>query len=116
NIEPNELKQFLFAKNIIPEEPNRVVNQISPDFSAPRTHEIVFAVDHELMRNFGLSAAYTYRRYVNQLWNQAPASAGAPADFFKDGRLTGPLPDGSSYDVPFYALNPDVAPPGAGTL
>ena len=38
------------------------------------------------------------------------------ADYFVDGRLTGTLPDGSSYDVPYYALNATRRPVGAGTL
>jgi hypothetical protein len=116
NIEPNELQQFLFAKNINPTDPSKPVNQIASDFTAPRTHEIVAGVEHELMPNFGVSAAYTYRRYVNQLWNQAPPIGVTSADYFVDGTLTGTLPDGTPYDVPFYALNASAAPEGAGTI
>jgi hypothetical protein len=68
------------------------------------------------MPNFGVSAAYTYRRYVNQLWNQAPPIGVTSADYFVDGTLTGTLPDGTPYDVPFYALNASAAPEGAGTI
>jgi hypothetical protein len=116
NIEPAELQQLLFAKNILSDDPGRAVNQIDPNFSAPRTHELVFGIDHELMPNFGVSASYTWRRYVNQLWNQAPPIGVTSADYVVDGRLTGTLPDGSSYDVPYYALRPDRAPAGAGTV
>ena len=116
NIEPGELRSFLFAKNIIPEDPTRPVNQIAPDFSAPRTHEIVAGIDRELFSSFAVSAAYTWRRYVNQLWNQAPPIGATSADYIEDGRLTGTLPDGTPYDVPYYALSPDAAPEGAGTL
>ena len=116
NIEPAELQQLLFAKNILSDDPGRAVNRIDPNFSAPRTHEVVFGVDHELMANFGISASYTWRRYVNQLWNQAPPIGVTSADYVVDGRLTGTLPDGSSYDVPYYALRPDRAPEGAGTV
>jgi hypothetical protein len=116
NIEQNELLQLLFAKNILSEDPGRPVNQIDPGFSAPRTHELVFGVDHEVMRNFGVSASYTWRRYVNQLWNQAPPIGATSADYVEDGRLTGTLPDGSAYDVPYFALRESAAPLGAGTL
>jgi len=116
NIEKDELVAFLFAKNILPESPNTPVNKIAPDFHAPRTHEVSLGIDRELLPNFGVSAAYTWRRYVNQLWNQAPPIGVTSADYFVDGRLSGTLPDGTPYDVPYYALNPDVAPAGAGTI
>ena len=116
NIEPGELGTFLFAKNIIPSNPTKAVNQISPDFSAPRTHEVSFGVDRELFTNFGVSASYTWRRYVNQLWTQAPPIGATSADYVEDGRLTGELPDGTPYDVPYYALKESAAPEGAGTL
>ncbi|MEO6237720.1 MAG: TonB-dependent receptor [Vicinamibacterales bacterium] len=116
NIEPTELRSFLFAKNIIPSEPARAVNQIASDYSAPRTHEVVAGVDHELFSNFAISANYTWRRYVNQLWNEAPPIGATSADYVEDGRLTGALPDGTPYDVPYYALSESAAPDGAGTL
>lgn len=116
NIERTELLGFLFAKNIHPDNPNQPVNQIASDYSAPRTHEVTFGVDRELFPNFGVSAAYTWRRYVNQLWNVAPAIGATSADYVVDGRLTGELPDGTPYDVPYYALRESAAPVGAGTL
>jgi Carboxypeptidase regulatory-like domain/TonB-dependent Receptor Plug Domain len=116
NIEPSELGTFLFAKNINPVDPNQPVNQIASDFSAPRTHEITAGVDHELFANFAVSAVYTWRRYVNQLWNQLPPIGATSADYVEDGRLTGTLPDGSSYDVPYFALKESAAPIGAGTI
>ncbi len=116
NIEQSELVSFLFAKNILPEDPNKPVNQIASDYSAPRTHEVTFGLDRELFPNFGVSAAYTWRRYVNQLWNVAPPIGATSQDYVIDGRLTGTLPDGSTYDVPYFALSPSAAPEGAGTL
>jgi hypothetical protein len=116
NIEPNELGPLLFAKNIHPSDPAKPVNQIASDYSAPRTHELVAGVDREVFSGFAVSAAYTWRRYVNQLWTQAPPIGATSADYVEDGRLTGTLPDGTPYDVPYYALSPDAAPEGAGTL
>jgi hypothetical protein len=116
NIQQSELRAFLFAKNIHPDDPALPVNEIAPDFSAPRTHEITLGLDHELMPNFGVSAAYTWRRYVNDLWNQLPPIGATSADYVVDGRLTGTLPDGSAYDVPYYALSEAAAPIGAGTI
>jgi hypothetical protein len=118
NIEPNELGRLLFAKNINPVDPAKPVNQIAPDYSAPRTHEIVVGVDREVFSGFAMSAAYTWRRYVNQLWpsTAAPPIGATSADYVEDGRLTGTLPNGTPYDVPYYALREDRAPEGAGTL
>ena len=96
NIEPNELGRFLFAKNILSDNPTKAVNQIDPNFSAPRTHEVVASVDRELFPNFALSASYTWRRYVNQLWTQAPPIGATSADYLVDGHLTGTLPDGTA--------------------
>ena len=47
---------------------SRSSTPIAPNLSAPRTHEIVAGIDHELMPNFGLSASYTWRRYNNVIW------------------------------------------------
>jgi len=116
NTEPSELVGLLFTKNINPNDPGKAVNQIASDYSAPRTHEVTFGVDRELFSNFGVSAAYTWRRYTNQLWNVLPPIGATSADYVEDGRLTGTLPDGSSYDVPYYALSQAAAPEGAGTL
>jgi hypothetical protein len=116
NIEPTELRSFLSARNIDIDNPSSPVNEIASDFRAPRTHEVVVGVDRELMPNFGLSANYTWRRYVHQLWNEAPPIGVTSADYFEDGRQTGTLPDGTAFDVPFFALNAGAAPRGNGTL
>jgi hypothetical protein len=38
------------------------VNEIDPDYKAPRDMELLFGVDHELAPNFAVNATYTYRR------------------------------------------------------
>jgi len=116
NIDSSELRRLLFTKNILPEDPETAVNRIDPDYSAPRTHEVTFGLDRELFSNFAVSGAYTWRRYVNQLWNVAPAIGATSADYVEDGRVTGTLPDGTPYDVPYFALLESAAPAGAGTL
>src|SRR5262249_40691190 len=49
-------------------DPGRLTsaNRVSSSLSAPRTQELMFGVDRELMPNFGVSATMTYR-YVNNL-------------------------------------------------
>src|SRR5207237_3664057 len=61
-------------------------------------------------------ADYSWRRYVHQLWNEAPPIGVTSADYFEDGRITGTLPDGTPYDVPYFALDASRAPRGNGTL
>ncbi len=78
------------------------VNHVG-DYKVPKTHEFVLGVDHELMNNFGLSAAFTYRRLVDFNWS--PRIGVRKANYVQVGTLSGSgLPDGSSYSVPYYAL------------
>jgi hypothetical protein len=104
-----------------PDNPTATVNAIDPDLKAPRSHEIVFGVDREVVRNFAVSGSFTWRRFNDVLWG-APGAEPLPiigvtsADYLLDGRLTGDTPQTGAYDVPYYALNPDVAPVGGGTI
>jgi hypothetical protein len=116
NIESDELIALLSTRNIISEQPEVAVGRISDDYTAPRTHEVAFGVDHELMPNVGVSATYTWRRYVNQLWNVAPPVGATSADYEVDGFIDGTLPDGTPFHQPYYALREDAATPGNGTL
>jgi hypothetical protein len=67
------------------------------DISAPRTQEIMFGVDHELMANFGVSATMTYRYMNNFLWN--PRNGVTQANYVQNGTAAnvavtgvGPIP------------------------
>ena len=81
------------------------VNRIAPDLQrAAHARSDLSASTASCSANFGVSAVYTWRRYVNQLWNQAPPIGATSADYVEDGRLTGNLPDGTAYDVPYFAL------------
>jgi hypothetical protein len=48
------------------------INQIGK-YATPKTHEIMFGMDHELMPNFGISSTITYRTYNHADWNRASA-------------------------------------------
>ncbi len=115
-IDAGELGPFFAARNIIPEDPTRPVNEIDPDFRAPRTHEIALGIDHELMPNFGVSATYTWRRFVHQLWNVAPPVGATSADYLLDGYIDATLPDGTAVHQPYYALSEAATPLGNGTV
>jgi len=116
SIEPDELGPFLGSRNIIASDPARPVNQIDANYQAPRTHEVAVGVDHELMPNFGISATYTWRRFVHQLWNVAPPIGATTADYSVDGGIDATLPDGTVVHQPYYALSAEATPLGNGTL
>lgn len=76
------------------------VNKIG-GYSVPKTHEVIVGLDHELMPNFGVSTAFTYRKYVDFNWQ--PRIGVRASDYVQAGTLSGTgLPNGSSYAVPYY--------------
>ncbi|HEX2443352.1 MAG TPA: TonB-dependent receptor [Vicinamibacterales bacterium] len=105
---------------IDPDNPTTTVNAIDPDLKAPRTHELVIGADREIIRNFAVSGSFTWRRFNGALWgaqgDPLPIIGATSEDFLLDGRLTGNTPQTGPYDVPFYALDPAVAPVGGGTF
>jgi hypothetical protein len=88
------------------------VNQVDPDIHSPRTHELMFGIDRELMPNFGLSGTFTWRRYNDVLWR--PLIGVTSADYRQTGTLTGNAEPIGSFSIPFYALNASAVPPGGG--
>ncbi|MDP9323373.1 MAG: hypothetical protein M3P13_07035, partial [Acidobacteriota bacterium] len=79
------------------------VNKIGK-YSVPKTHEFIVSVDRELMPNFGLSAAVTYRKMVDFNWD--PRIGVRAGNYTQVGTFTGTgLPDGSSYSVPYFGVN-----------
>ena len=55
-----------------PSDPANItsVNQIDPDYKAPKETEITIGLDHELMPDLAVSLAYNWRRNVDQRdWN-----------------------------------------------
>jgi hypothetical protein len=106
---------------IDPDNPTVSVNAIDPDLTAPRSHEIVFGADHELMRNFAISGSFTWRRFNDPIWGvdggePFPVIGATTADYLLDGRVSGNTEQTGAYDVPYYALDPAVAPVGGGTI
>ncbi len=109
------------AVGIDPDNPTVTVNAIDADLKAPRSHEFVVGVDHEIMRNVAISGSFSWRRFNDPLWGvpggePLPIIGVTTADYLLDGRLTGNTPQTGAYDVPYYALDPAVAPVGGGTI
>jgi hypothetical protein len=88
-----------------PAELSEPLNKIG-DYTVPKTHELIAGIDHELFRNFGLSASFTWR-YFND-FNWRPRNGVRASDYVEAGATTGgPLPDGSNFSVPYYTVIPD---------
>jgi Carboxypeptidase regulatory-like domain/TonB-dependent Receptor Plug Domain len=101
------------------------VNKIG-DYTTPRAQEISFGIDHELMPNFGVSATYTWRYYDKFDWRGGSLTGVNASNYTQTGSCTpsssGPcsIPSANdvsflgSYNVPYYALNANAVPAGAG--
>ena len=86
-----------------PGDVSKSVNTIG-DYGVPKTHEVIVGVDRELFRNFGVSASFTWRKFVNFNWR--PRIGVRASDYVAAGTLSGgPLPDGSSFNVPYYKVD-----------
>ena len=84
------------------------------DYTTPTTHEVLFGADHELARNFGVSATVTYRRFTNFNWTHYRGITGS--DFSLAGTFSGNDEPIGAYSVPFYVVNSDVFPSDFGQV
>lgn len=99
-----------------PANPGNVSASINKkgDYGVPKTHEVIFGVDHELFKNFGLSASFTWRKFVD--FNRSRRLGMDRSMYIQSGTLTGgPLPDGSNFAVPYYKPDPAKVPSEALT-
>lgn len=94
------------------------------DYGVPKTHEVIFGMDREMFRNFGVSASFTYRKILDTNWRPMvnganPSTVVNRDDYVQVGTATGSLPDigkGGTYNVPIYGLkSASLIPPGKGT-
>lgn len=76
--DPGELGDLLGYFGVDPENPGSGVNfnRVDPELASPKTHEFVVGVDHELMTNFGISAAISWRRFSDVIWTGTDLSSG----------------------------------------
>ena len=115
-----QLSEILFNQGLQgysgfdPTNPGRVstVNSVDPDIKPPITHEFVVGIDREIVPNFGFSAAFTYRKMNDVLWD--PLTGVRSSDYTQTGTLSGSLPELGTYNVPFYALRAAAVPAGGG--
>ncbi|MCX6552006.1 MAG: hypothetical protein NTY02_13580 [Acidobacteria bacterium] len=99
-----------------PANPGKVQTPLSRigTYTVPRTHEVIVGLDRELRAGIGLSASFTWRRMGGFNWS--PNIGVTSAMYTKTGTLTGgPLPDGTNFTVPYYALLPASVPAEAAS-
>ncbi len=84
------------------------------DYSSPLTHELLFGVEHELFKNFGVSANLTWRRYTGFNWLNYPGVTAA--DFTQAGVFSGTAPGIGAYNVPYYHVNEAALPADLGQV
>ena len=124
-VQPGEvlLNEYQYSVNIDPDNPTAVgstPNKIDRDFSAAHTDEAIVGLDHELLPNFAIGAAYTYRRNNDLMYR--PRIGGAcgadptlgncriiqPNEYFP----VAPVSSGG-YTVQAYAPDADLVSAGA---
>jgi len=104
----NELQTFDGTFGFNPADPLNGNPDRIGNYGVPKTHEILFGLEHELMRNFGVSVNYTWRKYTDFNWTQYDGVNGA--DYSEAGRVIGAQEPIGAYNVPFYAVNSAAVP------
>jgi hypothetical protein len=112
-----DVSEFTTFQGVAGFDPNNPLGG-NPDkignYSSPLTHELLFGVEHELARNFGLAANVTWRRYNGFNWLNYPGVTSA--DFTQAGVFSGTAPGVGSYNVPYYHVNEDALPADFGQV
>jgi hypothetical protein len=105
-------------KNIDPDHPDAGYSPGRLDYNQKptRTDELNLGIEREIGNAFGVSINYTHRKRTNFVWDQYEKTRGAGDFYTKDDYVLasttiGTLPDGSSYNVPYYTLKPGVPVP-----
>jgi hypothetical protein len=79
------------------------------NYTVPKTHELIFGFDHELFKNFAVSASVTWRKMVDFNWS--PNIGVRSGNYYQGGTYTATnLPDGSTVTAPYYLLNTTGVP------
>jgi hypothetical protein len=107
-VQPSELLAFDGTAGFDPNDPLGGNPDRIGNYAVPKTHELVLGVEHELMRNFGLSSNYTWRKYVDFNWTQFAGVTSA--DYTQAGTLTGNQTPIGPFNVPFYRVDSAAAP------
>ena len=123
--DPGELDTLLTWGGVDPTNAGSGVNfnRVDPDVKAPKTHELILGVDHELMPGFAIGAAMTWRRFNDVIWTGLDLTTGnivyplvgvTRNDYVEEGVVEGSAPIVGDYRQTFYAPRPESLPLGNG--
>lgn len=123
--DPGELNDLLVNIGVDPASPAAGVNfnRVDPDFKAPKTHEIVVGLDREIMPQFAIGGAFTWRRFTNVIWSGVDLVAQANVyplvgvtrdDYAVEGVVQGSAPGLGSYSREYFAPIDSSLPAGNG--
>jgi hypothetical protein len=93
------------------------VRRWDPDMEVPHTDELLIGGEREFMTDFVLGATYTWRKLDNFIETRAEKTRGGNdfytnADYVQNAtNLSGTLPDGTAYSVPYYRLRAGTPTP-----
>ena len=121
----NELDSLITYAGVDPAHPGSGVNfnVVSPDLTAPKTHEFVIGLDREVMPNVGISASVTWRRFNDLFWSGYDPAAQVTVyplvgvtrnDYVREGTVSGSVAEVGSYRQDYYAPRESSLPAGNG--
>ena len=85
------------------------------DYKVPMTHELLFGLEHELYRNFGISGNVTWRKLTNFNWLQFDGVDAVRTTRRPERSPASVVPVGP-YSVPLYSVNPIAVPADQGRV
>lgn len=106
------------AYNIDPSKTTvaNIINRWDRNMKPPHTDEFLAGFERELMSDLTIGVNATYRKLKDfvAFRNEKHQGAGdffSSADYVLGGNLTGTLPNGKAYSVPYYRLKPGLDAP-----
>ena len=113
----DDLGYYFFAY-VDPANPGSAEATIRLDYDTEpqRTDEFIIGLEHELLPSFVIGANLTQRNISEITWLQFEKHQGqgdyyTPADYVVAGQVTGTLPNGESYSLPYYTVREGLPNP-----
>jgi carboxypeptidase family protein len=118
NAERNEFTDFDIARHVDPNNPGSPFSTGRVDYGMkpPKTDEYTLGIDREIGAAFAVGINGTYRKRTDTIWTAWEKTRGAgdfytADDYVQSTPITGTLPNGQSYSVPFYKLKSSAPRP-----
>lgn len=113
-VDPGEIdfSNRIQTRNFDPNNPGSPVSphHIDPNLKSEKTDEVVAGIGHEILPNFAVDVAYTYRHYKD-FYVGYRSNAGELQNYVVDHTVSGTLPNGTPYSAPVYRIK-GALPPG----